>query len=177
MSIKTVRILYPLILLMIMLSKEYEILYYFPVMLISLEYLNHKKQYTEHYNYKLLNAVFIGYVLFICIDRGRPSKFYDVIEIMINSVEHLLFGFIICMKAAVYLSIFKERWQLSKNELLTIALIFNILGFLNEFFQNWYKHQAQWKLNGDSQKDILMNIIGSSIFVILYLKVNKRIQA
>ena len=176
MSLKTVRIFALVILLIILYSKQFQILYYFPVMFISLEYLNQNKQYNTQYNYKLLNAIFVSYVLFICIDRGRPTQFYPLIEIIINSIEHLLFGFIICIKIAVYYSILKHKILLKRNELIMIAVTFNIFGFLNEFFQNWYKHQSQWQLKFDSRKDILMNIIGTLLFIILYQKINKQIH-
>ena len=176
MSVSRVRVFAVFILLSIILSKQYQLLYYYPVMFISLEYLNSNKQYISAYNYKLLNALFVGYVLLICIDRSRPYKFYDGIEIIINSFEHLLFGFIICIKMAVYYSIFQNKLTLQKNERLGIVIVFNIFGFLNEFFQNWYKHQSQWHLNFDSRKDILMNIIGTLLFYFLFEKINRMVH-
>jgi hypothetical protein len=88
----------------------------------------------------------------------------------------MLFGFIICIKMAVYYSIFQHKLTLKKNERLGIVIVFNIFGFLNEFFQNWYKHQSQWQLNFDSRKDILMNITGTFLFYFLFEKINRMVH-
>lgn len=173
MSVSKVRVFAFLLLLSIILTKQYQILYYYPVMFLSLEYLNTNKQYISAYNYKLLNTIFVAYVSFICIDRGRAYKFYDGIEIIINSIEHMLFGFIICIKMAVYYSIIKSKSTLQKKERLGIVIVFNIFGFLNEFFQNWYKHQSLWQLSFDSRKDIFMNITGTLLFYFLFEKINR----
>lgn len=162
---------------MMLYSRQYQILYYFPIMFLSLEYLNSNEQYRTQFRYKILNGIFIAYLLFICIDRGRPVKFYLNIELVINSIEHVLLGFIICIKIAVYYLLLKRKLILKRNELIWIAIGFNIIGFLNEFFQNWYKHQSLWKLNFDSQKDIVMNIIGTILFIVFYKKINKSIHS
>lgn len=162
---------------MMLYSRQYQILYYFPIMFLSLEYLNSNEQYRTQFRYKILNGIFIAYLLFICIDRGRPVKFYLNIELVINSIEHVLLGFIICIKIAVYYLLLKKKLLLKRNELIGIAISFNIVGFLNEFFQNWYKHQPLWKLSFDSQKDILMNIIGTILFIVFYKKINKSIHS
>ena len=176
MSIKTVRIFALILLIIILFSKQFQILYYFFVLFISLEYLNQNEKYNSIYNYRLLNAIFVSYAVFICIERGRPTQFYPFIEIIINSIEHLLFGFVICLKIAVYYSILKNKISLKGNELIRIAVTFNIIGFANEFFQNWYKHQSLWQLNIDSRKDILMNIFGTLIFILFYKKINNKIH-
>ncbi len=163
-------------LVMVLVSAQFQILYYLPVMWCSIEYLNRQPRFLQQFNAGIINFVFAAYVFFICIDRGRPFQFNDTIELIINSIEHVLFGLIICMKAAIYLSIFSNKPLLSKPELISIAVIFNIFGFLNEFFQNWYKHQPLLQLNFDSRKDILMNIIGSVLLIILYARINHRIQ-
>jgi hypothetical protein len=139
-------------------------------MAISLEYLNKNKIYLNTYNYKQLNTIFIAYVLFVAIERGRPFAFNQAIEIILNSIEHILFGFVICLKTSVYYSIIKKIKKLRNIELLKIIIFFNIFGFLNEFFQNWYKDKYIWQLSFDSKKDIIMNIIGSILFILLYQK-------
>jgi phosphatidylglycerophosphate synthase len=87
-----------------------------------------------------------------------------------------LFGFIICLKASIYYTILKKEKILNIAELTKIIVFFNILGFFNEFFQNWYKHQSIWQLTFDSKKDILMNLIGSIAFVVYYQKINNKLQ-
>jgi hypothetical protein len=175
MNIQQTRFLSVIILLIIVITNQYQILNYLPIMVISLEYLNRNKIYLTTYNYKLLNSIFIGYVLFICLDRGRPFEFTVLIEMIFNSIEHMLFGFVICLKASVYYSILKKKQTLSITELIKIVLVFNVFGFFNEFFQNWYKNQEIWLLTFDSKKDILMNIIGSVIFILMYQKIQKNI--
>lgn len=176
MTIQKIRILSVFILLLIIVSNQYQILYYFPIMLISLEYLNRNKDFITNYNFKILNAIFIGYVIFICLDRARSFQITVAIELIINSIEHILFGFIISLKASIYYSILKQKFNLKQQQLIWIAIVFNIFGLFNEFFQNWYKHQSLWQLNFDSKKDIIMNIIGSLIFIFLYQKININIR-
>jgi hypothetical protein len=144
--------------------------------MISIEYLNSNKNYIQSYNYRLTNSIFISFVLFITLDRGRPFLFNNSVEIILNSIEHALFGFIICLKASIYYTILKKEKILNIAELTKIIVFFNILGFFNEFFQNWYKHQSIWQLTFDSKKDILMNLIGSIAFVVYYQKINNKLQ-
>lgn len=175
MNLKQVRYSLLFIILIIIITKQYQIFFYLPVMTISIEYLNHNKSYINSYNYKLINCIFISFVLFITINRGRPIIFNNFIEIILNAIEHTIFGYIICLKTSVYYTILKKDKILSITELVKIAICFNIFGFLNEFFQNWYKHQSIWHLTFDSKKDILMNIIGSLFFILTYQKIQKNI--
>lgn len=174
MSIKQTRFLSLCILLIIIISKQFQILYYLPIMIISLEYLNKNEIYLNTYNYKQLNTIFIGYVLMVSLERGRPFVFNQGIEMILNSIEHILFGFVICLKTSIYYSIFKRIKSLQNVELIKIVIVFNLFGFINEIFQNWYKHKAIWQLSFDSRKDIIMNIIGSIIFILLYKKIQKK---
>jgi hypothetical protein len=145
-------------------------------MAASLEYLNHHSSFTSLYNHRLLNAIFTGYVAFVCIERSYPYPIPDMADLIINSMEHLLLGIIICMKAAVYFSILRPGFQLNTLRLWGILIAFNISGFVNEFIQNIYKHQAVRYLTFDSKKDILMNLAGSMVFFFMYGKIHKHIQ-
>jgi len=176
MNIQQARLFIVIITLSIIITKQYQIFYYLPVMMISIEYLNSNKSYIQSFNYRLINSIFISFVLFITIDRGRPFIFNNTLEIILNSIEHALFGNIICLKASIYYAIIRKKQLLNITELSKIAICFNIFGFFNEFFQNWYKHQSIWQLTFDSRKDILMNIIGSILFVVFYQKLNNRLQ-
>jgi VanZ family protein len=53
--------------------------------------------------------------------------------------------------------------------LLVVFVAFNVIGFLNEYFQNFYQQQPIFNLKETNIKDIIINVIGSSLVVILSL--------
>jgi hypothetical protein len=75
MNIKIIRILELIILSIILITKSYFLLAYNGVMYIFIEILNSKKVYLNQKNYKITNALFIGYQLLITTNRTRTIKF------------------------------------------------------------------------------------------------------
>ena len=112
-------------------------------------------------------------VLCISLDKFRLITFNPILKMKLNSIVHALFGFVICLKIYEYNSILKEKLFLNFLEIKKIVMLFSIFGFSNEFFQNWYQHQTILQLMFDSKKYILMNIIGSIIFITMYQKIQK----
>jgi hypothetical protein len=80
MTIKIIRILELIILSIIIFTKSYFLLAYNGVMYIFIEILNSKNIYLNQKNYKITNALFIGYQLLITLNRIRTIKFGENTE-------------------------------------------------------------------------------------------------
>jgi VanZ family protein len=174
MTIKVIRILELIILSIIIITKSYFLLAYNGVMYIFIEILNSKNIYLNQKNYKITNALFIGYQLLITINRTRTIKFGKNVEEGINIVEHIFFALIVCLLISQLLLFFKKITLSKRKEALAVFTIFNTIGVFNEFFQNIISNRALFIFTTDSVKDIGINLIGSLIFVV-YSLILKRI--
>jgi hypothetical protein len=174
MTIKIIRILELIILSIIIFTKSYFLLAYNCLMYIFIEILNSKNIYLSQKNYKITNALFIGYQLLITINRTRTIKFGKNVEEGINIVEHIFFALIVCLLISQLLLFFKKITLSKRKEALVVFSIFNTIGVFNEFFQNIISHRALFVFTPDSVKDIGINLIGSLIFVV-YSLIFKRI--
>ena len=142
----------------------YEVLFY-----LSFEYLNSNSNYLKiksHKFYNWLFLFFLGFIVFVRIDIFNFSK---TIDYHLNSLEHLLFAFVICLTLYVYMHIFNLISSKFYLNLLVVFIAFNGIGFLNEYFQNFYQQQPIFCLKETNIKDIIINVIGSSLVVILAL--------
>ena len=173
MTITQIRLFQLLSLPIIIVSQKYYLLYYCAVMYLSLEFLNSRAAYKEQSRYKFYNSLFIAFQCMFCIDRLRPESFRlnDWIEWQMNSLEHLLFAFIICFKIIQYLNL-RIFGTLSLQKRLIITFVFfNLLGFGGEMFQNSFTENytlVYWAgttiFSADNIKDMQMNFIGSVLF-------------
>ena len=50
--------------------------------------------------------------------------------------------------------------------MLVIFILFNFIGLLNEYFQNFYSQTQLFNLKENDIKDIFINFIGSTLFLI-----------
>jgi VanZ family protein len=169
MTIKTIRILEIIILSIILITKSYFLLAYNGVMYLFIEILNSKIVYLNHKNYKITNALFIGYQLLITINRTRTKKFGKNVEEGINIVEHIFFALIVCLLISQLLLFFKKITLTKRQEALVVFTIFNTIGVFNEFFQNIISNRSLFIFTPDSVKDIGINFIGSLILVVYSL--------
>ena len=109
---------------------------------------------------------FLGFIVFVRIDIFNFSKSIDY---HLNSLEHLFFAFVICLTLYVYMQIFNLISSKFYLNLLLVFIASNGIGFLNEYFQNFYQQQPIFNLKETNIKDIIINVIGSSLVVILSL--------
>ncbi len=174
MNIKTIRVLELIILFIIIFTKSYFLLAYNGVMYVLIEILNSKKVYLNQTNYKITNALFIGYQLLITINRTRNVKFGENTEGAINILGHIFFALVVCLLISQLLLFFKKINLNKHQEALFVFSIFNAIGVFNEFFQNIISHRALFIFTPDSMKDIGINLIGSLIFVV-YSLIFKRV--
>jgi hypothetical protein len=173
MTINQIRLFQLLLLPIVLVSKYYYLLYYNAVMYLSLEFLNSQKDYTAQTRFKFYNLLFIGFQLLFSLDRVRPLAYKLGLrwEWHLNSVEHIIFAFIICFKIVQYQNLrFFKGTSLSKRLVLTF-ICFNVIGVLGEIFQlslNSHHRLVLWhgsfEFLTDNIKDMKMNLIGSSLF-------------
>jgi hypothetical protein len=134
-------------------------------MTVSVLFLNSRMRYQQLAAHSMYNTIFLGYLVFIVINRIRSFLKYKLTpfaEEVINIAEHGLFAIVICLKILVYLGIF-TNWKDSKKYFYSVFTL-NILGILNEFFQNWLQNRNMVVFSGDSQKDLMINFVGSIVF-------------
>ena len=174
MTIKIIRVLELIILSIIIFTKSYFLLAYNGVMYIFLEILNSKKVYLNQKNYKIVNALCVGYQLFITINRTRKLNFSKNTEGVINILEHIFFALIVCLLISQLLLFFKKINLNKHQEALFVFSVFNAIGVFNEFFQNIISNRTLFIFTPDSMKDIGINLIGSLIFVV-YSLIFKRV--
>jgi hypothetical protein len=141
-----------------------QILYY-----LSFEYLNLNAKYLKMPSHKNYNWFFISFVVFVVLVRADIFGFSDTVDYHFNTAEHLFFSGVMCLMILVYLQIFKliSRYKLMK--LLVVFAILNLLGLVNEFFQNLFQERPFFSIEGNDIKDMIVNLIGSSLFVTVSL--------
>lgn len=168
MTIQLIRVLNFIFTTVIIYAGKYPLLYYVVAMHASLEFLNTRKLYVFH-AYKLYNFIFFSYEL-VLLERVRKFKFSNAIEWWLNNAEHIAFAIIICLKVYTYLRILilKNDAQFFKRICITVVL-FNAIGFINEYFQNAISNRSLFVLTEDSIKDIVMNLIGTAVFFLTAL--------
>lgn len=137
---------------------------YLGAMWLSVEFLNRQKNYLIAHRYRLFNFIFGFYTLLVIINRTRTAQFSPLTEGVVNIAEHLFFGIVICLKISIYCQLFFKIQTLVFP--IIVVLLFNILGIFNEVFQNWLCTRPLWFFIADAQKDILVNLCGSILFLI-----------
>ena len=166
MRIKTIRIIEFLLFISILMSKTYYLLAYILVMYLSVEFLNSREEYKAQRYFRFFNVLFVGYQVFICIERIRKFKFDGSTEFILNSVEHILFALVICFKISQFLRLhlrFLPNFPLKQRLWITIVF-FNAIGVFNEIWQNGVGKRALFVFIPDSISDLKMNLIGTVIF-------------
>ncbi len=168
MNIKVIRLLNCLLTIVLIYFKKTVLLYYVASMHGSLELLNSQQQYLQN-AYKIYNSVFWSYEL-VLTERLRKFKFSQHTEWLLNNAEHIAFAMVICFKIYIYLALFVWKKEVvSWKQLLLVAVIFNLIGLLNEYFQNASSQRPIFLLIDDGIKDIQMNFMGTAIFMLIVL--------
>ncbi len=168
MNIVQARIATVLYALLIIAFGKYNLLWYVGIMQLSLEILNTRKLYLQH-PYKIYNLIFWSYDL-VLLERLRKSHFSPPTEWLLNCAEHVVFGVIICLKIYIYAAVFTKANTLARWKRTALAFVlFNIIGLINEIFQNLLAHRNLFVLIEDSIKDLWMNFLGASVFVLAAL--------
>jgi hypothetical protein len=163
LKMNQLRLLFILFLIIIGVGGYHSLFYYAAVMMGSIEFLNHRKAYLNLPNFKLFNAIFMGYLALIIVNRSRHIKFGLYTEGSLNIAEHGFFALVICLKLWVYFHLFSNYSPRLKAVL--VALAFNLIGVINEIFQNQLNHRALFEFIEDARKDMTVNVLGTFLFL------------
>jgi hypothetical protein len=141
------------------------LLYYAAAMIVLLEGLNWQTSFRLLPNFKIYNTLFVSYLAFIVLNRTRSFTWSEPVEAILNIAEHAFFAIIVCSMLWLFLNIFTKRnfrWKA-----IWMLIVFNIIGVLNEVFQNWLCHHELVDFIADARKDMIVNLLGSFLFLIL----------
>lgn len=158
-------------LIWIMLAGVYFMLLYWLVLLSSLEWLNSRSFYTE--GWRRLNWFFTGYLYFILLVRAVHWKWEPHFREAVNIVEHLLFAMLVCTLLFLGSLAVNPRLGLFKR-LAGVYVLFNVVGLVNEVYQNIIVGRLAAAFVADSIKDIGVNLAGSLLAVLVLLVLAKR---
>ncbi len=165
MTINYLRLIVVALLIIISITRSYQLLYYAAVFVGSIEFLNRRETFKNLPSFKFLNLVFIAFLTFIILNRSRHIKFSVYTEGVLNILEHGFFALIICLKLLVYFHLF-SNYSIRLKAIL-VALSFNLIGIINEIFQSWLNHRALFSFIEDARKDLIINFLGTIIFIII----------
>ena len=168
MKLKTFLLVAAVILAIIFLSGKTILYYYWAALVVTVSYLNSRTAFLQE-PYKVFNALFILYFLFIVWERTRNYQFSTAVELQINNLEHILYSMVVCLMAGLVLKLPPFTLRSFYVRLLLTILIFNSIGFITEWFQNGMYGRPLFTLIPDSIKDLRMNLWGTLIFIFLSL--------
>jgi hypothetical protein len=165
MTINYLRLIAVALLIVICATSSYQLLYYVAVFFGSIEFLNRQKAFTDLPNVQLFNAIFAVFLVFIVLNRSRHFKMSDFTEGSLNIAEHGFFALIICLKLLLYFHLFSHFSFRLKA--IFAALIFNLIGVVNEIFQSWLNQRPLFSFIEDARKDLFINLLGTFLFLII----------
>lgn len=165
MSIRSARILLALGLIIILIGGKMYLLVYVAVFFAGIEFLNSRKGYTRSPVHRRYNAIFMLFILFIVLNRSITFYFSDGFEDALNLLEHGLFAVVMCLTLLCFLQLF-GRWS-HRSRMIIVLLAFNLIGLLNEVFQNGMNDRQLLVFEADARKDMAVNLIASAIFFVV----------
>ena len=172
MNLKAFLLFSATILVWILISKVYMLLYYWGALLALVSFLNSRPKYKQQ-PYKWVNLVFFVYMLLIVWERTRHYKFAELSELLINDAEHLFFALVISMLIVMML-VTTTKMVFNIKTIAITVVVFNAVGVVNEVFQNLLASRPLFTFIPDSKKDLLMNVFGTIAFIALALLLQKK---
>lgn len=139
--------------------------FYILFFFISVEVLVLKKVKSETQIFKFSQLVFTFFVSYVLFVRASIWGFSELTNYNLNTIEHVLFALVICLLIFYYISFFSNIRIL--HAILWSALIFNIIGLINEFFQNYFQGKRLFILEEFSIKDLIANVLGTLVFIVI----------
>ncbi len=141
----------------------------FYLLMLILENTSKRKNSFEYQFLKFFSYFFVPFVLFV---RSEFFQFSKPLNYVLNTLEHLFFSLFVCFFMNFIVFSFNKSLLFTKRAFF-VVIAFNFIGLLNELFQNYFQNKALFLLNHYSLNDIIVNLIGSVIFVIILI-VNKK---
>jgi hypothetical protein len=158
------RSIFWVLIIIIIYCKHYILLMYSSVFYFSFEFLNHYGKYLKSQQCNRNNWIFILFLAFIVWVRTRAYVFSESVEFHLNTVEHLFFAITVCVLVTVYLQLFGVLKENSIRNLVLVLVVFNLIGLVNEWVQNYFRQVEVFTLDQSNIKDIVINLIGSALF-------------
>lgn len=155
----------------IMLSGVYFMLLYWLVLLACLEWLNTRQFYLK--TWRSLNWFFTGYLYFILLIRAFPWTWNAHFREAVNIAEHLLFAMLVCTLLFLGSLALYPRISLYKR-IIGAYCCFNIIGIINEVYQNIIVGRLASVFISDSLKDIAVNLLGGLLAALILLFIAKQ---
>lgn len=152
---------------LIIIFRKYFLLFYAGIFYASFEYLNQNEKYSALKRHHSYNWLFIAFLAFIVVVRIRLFHDSETIEYHLNTLEHLFFAIIICLVINVYFLIFNIMQKNAVLKIMSVFVVFNLIGIVNEYFQNYFQPENQFYiLKENNLKDIVINLLGSTFFLL-----------
>ena len=164
------RVLFYGLIVVVILNRHYMLLMYSFVFYGSFEYLNQNNRYTELIKHNQYNWIFLLFLAFIVWVRTRSYTFSQSVEFHLNTMEHIFFALTICLLLSVYVQLFGVFKENKTKNVFLVCVAFNLIGLLNEFVQNYFRLTHFSTLELSNIKDVLVNLIGSSLFLIFSIQ-------
>lgn len=172
MNLTHIRISFLLLTLLVLFSIHNLHLAYLWAMWISAEYLNNNKTFIKHKQHQSYNFIFWLFTVFVIVNRSRSVAFSPALEEFVNICEHFFYALVIGIKLHVYFRLLLRKFV--RRPILWIFTSLNVIGFINEIFQNWLRHRPLLEFIADSKKDMLVNFVGSLVFVLVVVVMRRR---
>ena len=150
------------------------LLLYISLFYISFEILNFNKNYKRLEKKELYNFFFIFSAGFVIAIRSKFFLFSESVTYSINTLEHLLFAMVLCTLISLYLNLFKISFKNKIIRISFIAILFNVLGLINEFYQNYLMGNEMFQLEDYSIKDLWVNVSGTFLYIVSSIISDKR---
>ena len=165
------RLFYVLSFLVVYLIQVPILYFYILVLFINVEILLLHKSKSETNIFKISQLFFIIFVSYVLFARADICDFSDETNYNLNSIEHILFAIVISLLIYYYVLFYDQKKKL--NPILISVFLFNSIGIVNEFFQNYFQGKSVFFLDEFSIKDLIVNVIGSAFFILIirFLKV------
>lgn len=128
-------------------------------------------------SHSIYNWLYVAYLAFIVFVRSTIFHFSEEADYHLNTAEHLFFMFIICQTVLIYLELFNVLKGKYLSRVFVVFVLLNLIGILNEYFQNFFNRLPLFIFEDNDLKDLKINLIGSSLFVIMMLVFKRKVPA
>lgn len=152
------------------------IFFYLILMVLNFEVLLKIGFYSNNKNKKWTAYFGLLFFVYILIVRSNALGFTDNIIYFLNAIEHLFFAIFVCVQIDIWLDVLKVCFSRLIFKTFVIVFVFNVLGFFNEYFQKSLQGDFSSVLSADSQKDLVVNAIGTIFYSIAICFLSKNGQ-
>lgn len=160
------RLLFFLLFAAVIVIKVPILLVYGALFYLSFEFLNRNQKYLKLKDHNTYNWFFLSFFVFIVLVRAKIFDVDQGVAFHLNSLEHVGFAAIVCLTLVLYLNILTNVKTGSFKVLGCIFLAFNLIGLVNEYFQNFFQQKPVFLLQPNDIKDLVVNLIGSGVYVL-----------